>query len=587
MNNSTTQAVLLAAGKSSRFIPFADMGHKSSITMLGKPLIVHTLLSIAKTGIQEVVIIIGKNSTIPHLIGQEALPFRITYVVQKEAEGMGDALLAAQQHLHDSFFMLHAHHVDFSEFKHQLEEKAGHIDTAVLLAKEDHQLMRYGVLKVDNDTVLDITEKPIYGKIDSNLRIIGIYLLNKTFLEVLKKTSHEHYHFEKALSRFAQEKKVKVAITNKNTVSLKYAWDILAVKNSLLKKIKRSISTSVSIAKSAQIIGKVQIEDGVTIMENACIKGPAYIGKNAFIGNNAVLREGVDIEEGGVIGGYMEIKNSLVMASSTTHSGFIGDSVIGFGCKIAAFFCTGNVRLDRQEVRVAINGEKINTGLPFLGVLMGNNVKTGVRVSTMPGILIGNDTIIGPSTTITHNVVNNVRYYTTFHEIIEENQKTKEKKKISKKKIVLLDIDYTLFDTDTFKASNLQTHSLYEEVAGVIEQLSSIAELGIFSEGDSAFQQEKLVKTEIYNHFLNKHIHIVTNKDSELERIVSKYKDRNVFLVDDRLSVLQKAKLYHPDIFTVWVQRGKFAKNQELIPGFLPDATVKNLHDVVSIVTAS
>ena len=77
-----------------------------------------------------------------------------------------------------------------------------------------------------------------------------------------------------------------------------------------------------------------------------------------------------------------------------------------------------------------------------------------------------------------------------------------------KNKIVLLDIDYTLFDTKTFKDSNLTKYSLYDEILLVLPSLANVAELGIFSKGEDAFQNAKLQATGIENFFQQKNVHI-------------------------------------------------------------------------------
>jgi bifunctional UDP-N-acetylglucosamine pyrophosphorylase/glucosamine-1-phosphate N-acetyltransferase len=278
------------------------------------------------------------------------------------------------------------------------------------------------VLKVDGNKVLEIVEKPLLGEEPSDLGAVGIYFLNKMFLEILQTVPREHYSLEKAISQYAQKELVKFVLSKTDSISLKYPWDILEIKNYLLAQLKTSISPSAKIAASAQIIGEVCIEEGAQVMENVVIKGPCYIGKNSFIGNNAVLRAGVDIEENSVIGANMEIKNTLVMGSSKTHSGFIGDSVIGINCRIAAGFCTANVRLDRETVKVGMKDKKIDSGLKSLGVMVGAGSRIGIKSSTMPGVIIGSNAIIGSGTTVMNNVESDTRYYTKFQETVVKNK---------------------------------------------------------------------------------------------------------------------------------------------------------------------
>ena len=156
-----------------------------------------------------------------------------------------------------------------------------------------------------------------------------------------------------------------------------------------------------------------------------------------------------------------------------------------------------------------------------------------------------------------------------------------------KNKIVLFDIDYTLFDTDVFKKSGLSQHEIYEEVIKVLESLKKVALLGIFSEGENELQKQKLKETNIEKYFEKDHTHIVLKKIDEFERVLNSYTDKQVFFVDDKLDILYDAKKLFPEVFTIWVKRGFYAQNQKEIPGFTPDATIENLSEVVKIISNS
>lgn len=414
------QAVLLAGGKSSRLHPFAQDGtHKSMLKVLGKPILEHTIDGLKKVGVEKIIIVVGAENAIEEYFGDgKSFGVSITYVVQKEPLGMGNALLLSEKYLEDQFLLTHAHHIDVYPYVEELFSQKNN-GQALILAQVRSDPWKYGVLKVQDDKVVEIVEKPQKGKESSNLCIVGMYILPKVFLETLKKTPEEHYQLETALSQFAKDNTVKVVEVQGETVTLKYPWDLLKVKDYLLKSIKKSLGKSVAIAKSAEIIGEVCIGDDTTIMEGAKIKGPCYIGNNVTIGNNAILRSGVVVGDDCVIGANMEVKNALFFDEVTTHSGFIGDSVIGQKCKIAGQFCTANVRLDREAVKVTVKNEKIDSGLKSLGVFMGDGVAVGVNVSVMPGVTIGKNAIIGPSTTILRNVDNDTKYYTKFEEVVE------------------------------------------------------------------------------------------------------------------------------------------------------------------------
>ena len=413
------QTVILAAGQSSRFYPYNYFSHKSLIRILGKPIIFYTIESIRKAGIKNIILVVSKNSEIQKILGSgKNHGVKIQYFIQEDPTGGGNGLLLAEKLINGDFFLLNVSHVDFFDYNEQMLNKKKKNDKAVFLAKREKDLQKYGVLKVEKDRVLDLIEKPKKGEEPSNLRLIGIYLFTKDFLKTLRQVQDEHYRLESAISTFVKNEQVRFIETENYVPSLKYSWDLLGIKNYLFRSIKKSVGKNVKIAKSSEIFGNVIIQDGAEIMEGSKIKGPCFIGKNTIIGNNVVLRNGVDVEENCVIGANIEIKNSLVMQNSKTHSGFIGDSIIGENVRVGANFDTANVRLDRQSVKTKVNGEEIDTGLKNFGVVVGRNVKIGIKSSTMPGVMIGQNSVVGPSTVVLQNVPENTKYYTKFKEVV-------------------------------------------------------------------------------------------------------------------------------------------------------------------------
>lgn len=417
------QAVLLAAGESKRFFPY-NLKHKCLITVAGDPIIVHTIRAIKRAGITDIIIAVGNDTDFQEVLGNgKRLGVKIRYVVYKDAAGGGETLLKAAHLIDSDFYLINSNHVECDALIKSLDKKRKSNRDAILLAREVASEKHFGVLKVEGDRVLSLVEKPRERSGLSNLRVIGVYFLNKDFIDVLKKEKSHHYSLESAIDTFAKMNRVKVVIEAGEVLSLKYPWDLLNVKNYILKRFTKSISKKASISPKALISGNVMIEEGATVSEFAVIKGPAYIGKNSFVGSNSLVRNGSSLEENSVVGGYMEVKNSLIMKNSKTHSGHFEDSILGEDARVGALFTSANVRLDRKNVICHAGGEEVDSGLRDLGVIIGSSSHLGVRVSTMPGVIIGNHTNIGPSTTVIHNVDSDTSYYTKFAEVIEKKSK--------------------------------------------------------------------------------------------------------------------------------------------------------------------
>ncbi len=412
------QAVLLAAGASSRMYPFSENGHKSMIKILGKPLLEHVILGLKSKNIADLIIVVNeKNDTRDYFGNGEKLGVNISYVTQKNPDGAGNALLLCKDLINDDFLLINSYRVDCDKYIDALLDKKSGNDATLLLHDRDNTWL-YGVVKVENEKVIGIVEKPEKGTEPSKKCIVGIYLFSKNFLEILENIPSEHYQLEKALDSFSKSHKISFVESNDEDIVLKYPWDLFRIKDYLLNSIKSNQGNNVKIGEDVIIEGEVFIGDNVTIMDKATLKGPCFIGNNSYIGSNSLLRDGVDVEEDSVVGSFMEVKNTLIMKGSKTHSGFLGDSIIGENVRVAASVTTTNVRLDRENIFSVIADKKIDTGLKELGVIIGSNTKLGGNVTIMPGIVIGDNSLIGPSTTVISNVESNVKYYTEFKEVV-------------------------------------------------------------------------------------------------------------------------------------------------------------------------
>ena len=104
------------------------------------------------------------------------------------------------------------------------------------------------------------------------------------------------------------------------------------------------------------------------------------------------------------------------------HSGYIGDSMIGKNCRLGAGVVTANVRIDRGIIKSVVKNKKIETGLKRFGCIIGNNTKTGIRCSFMPGVLVGSDCFIGPSSVVFENIEDNKLFYTEFKGVIKKKR---------------------------------------------------------------------------------------------------------------------------------------------------------------------
>jgi bifunctional UDP-N-acetylglucosamine pyrophosphorylase/glucosamine-1-phosphate N-acetyltransferase len=148
------------------------------------------------------------------------------------------------------------------------------------------------------------------------------------------------------------------------------------------------------------ILGK----DGV-IRAGSIVEGPAFIGEGSKVGPNAYVRRFTFLDRGVRIGNACEVKNSIVMeGTKIPHLSYVGDSIVGCNCNIGAGTMVANLRFDEAFITATVKGERVSTGERKFGAVIGDNVRTGVNVSVMPGVKIGYGSWIGPGTVVSRDV---------------------------------------------------------------------------------------------------------------------------------------------------------------------------------------
>lgn len=418
MPNIPLQAVILAAGESSRFWPL-NSRHKSLLRIMGKPLIWYTIDGLRKIGVKDIVVVQSPDRCVEEDLNGLGLN-DIKYAVQAEPKGMGNAIMSARDHIFGQFFVLNAGRIDCQDIAALMLEKSRQTGAQMVLAcQETKKTWLYGIVKLDGDKVLEVIEKPAEGKEPSNIKVTGVYLLDKKIFEYIGKvlgSANHNEEFEVAMSDYARENDSRVIILDKDysSVSLKYPWHLFDANKYIIDKFlkKAEISKSAQIAKNAVIEGNVIIGDNAKIFEGAVIKGPCYIGANSIVGNNSIIRDYCNLEEGTMVGALCEVTRTIFEPDVHVHSGYFGDSILSGGVRVGAGAITANVRLDRGSVSARVKKEKdgvkvlakVDTGMKSLGMIVGENSKLGTRVTVMPARFIGKNCQVGPAAVVMRNV---------------------------------------------------------------------------------------------------------------------------------------------------------------------------------------
>jgi bifunctional UDP-N-acetylglucosamine pyrophosphorylase/glucosamine-1-phosphate N-acetyltransferase len=378
------QAIILAAGEGSRMRPLTAHRPKVMLPVAGMPLLEHIVQRSRAAGLDSFVIVVGYGAEyIRSYFGDGSrLGVRIDYAVQERQLGTGHALMAAESEAADRFMVLNG---DVLPDVGSLQDMAA--GGMAVSAIEVDDPTRYGVFIQDEGIFRSVVEKS--DKPPSNLANAGIYLLKRSIfddLRTLPKSVRGEYELTDALNRAAFRGSIRI-VELKSWLEIGRPWDILAANAVLLPEVSPRILGKVEPGATLQ--GNVSIGQGTTVRSGAYIVGPVLIGDNCDIGPNCYIRPTTCLGNNVRVGNAVEVKNSAIMdGTKIGHLSYVGDSVIGERCNFGAGTVCSNLRHDNGNIKSYIKGQKTDSGRRKLGVIMGDNVMTGINTTIYPGTVI-------------------------------------------------------------------------------------------------------------------------------------------------------------------------------------------------------
>jgi len=224
MRKRVRKAVFPAAGLGTRFLPATKAQPKEMLALVDKPIIQYGVEEAVAAGCDQIVMVTGRGkqaiedhfdvsyelekmleergkTDLLRIVRQISDMIHIAYVRQKEALGLGHAILTARELVgHEPFAALLADDVIDAQVPclKQLMDVFKKMQCSVLATQvvEGPGISAYGVLKgvpVEGwdgrlFEVLDLVEKPPADKAPSNLAIIGRYILTPAVFETLAET---------------------------------------------------------------------------------------------------------------------------------------------------------------------------------------------------------------------------------------------------------------------------------------------------------------------------------------------------------------------------------------------------------------
>lgn len=237
------KAIIPAAGLGTRFLPATKAQPKEMLPIVDKPAIQFIVEEALASGIEEILVIIGRNkrSIEDHFdrsvelelqlksqgkyemlkMVQKISDITVHFIRQKEARGLGDAVLCARQFIGDEpFAVLLGDDIVDAEVPclSQLIEVYNDLGGSVLGVQQVPQdkVSAYGI--VDPEDVKpnvwrarDLVEKPEVDEAPSRLAVLGRYILRPAIFDILEHTRPGRGHeiqLTDAINELAQKEAV-------------------------------------------------------------------------------------------------------------------------------------------------------------------------------------------------------------------------------------------------------------------------------------------------------------------------------------------------------------------------------------------
>ena len=389
----TKKAVILAAGEGKRLRPFTETMPKVMLPVANKPLLEYVFDATRKSGIDEIVVVVGYKKEVIMEYFKDYKDVKITYVIQDRQLGTAHALLQAKKHIKDSFIVLAGDNIiDPGSIAKLLKDQSEYS----LLIKEHPHPSKYGVVFIENRSIRRIVEKPKedVGKYIST----GIYKLPRSvFTDIEQYTSEGAHALSSIIQSLVDKGKNINTVLAKSWMDIVYPWDLISVNEVMIQGT--SESTSGVIEKGVTLKGQVSVGKDTKIYSGCYIVGPVVIGDSCEIGPHACIFPSTSIGNNTVVHPFSEIRSSVIMddvhIASNSH---ISRSVIGKGCIIGDNFSTITAK-----VTIEIDDELKKIDTP-IGAMIGEDCIIESHVVVDPGKIIGRKCKISPMKHIIKNI---------------------------------------------------------------------------------------------------------------------------------------------------------------------------------------
>jgi len=388
------------AGKGTRLRPLTNTRPKALIPIANK-YIIDILLEMMDGMFDELIFVVNHKRDMIEGHMRAAHPdIKVTYMLQENVSGTADAVLSAGD-LGEPFLCINGDVYIERECISDALELFRTSGKQVISVKRMENDGSFGSVIERDGALVGINEKESSSEALVN---IGVYVFKPDIFQAIRDTPKSirgEYELTDSIISLKDDFVIKDYEGYWNDIG--YPWSILEVNEHIVKN--QALDIRGKVEERATYSGNIQVGEGTVVRNGAYIIGPVRIGKNCDIGPNCYMRPYTTIGDNCHVGNATEIKNSILFNNTNAaHLSYVGDSIIGERCNLGAGTLVANLRHKKDSIKMEINGKMVSSGRRKLGMVMGDNSKTGINVSIYEGRKIGNDCGVGPGVILKKNV---------------------------------------------------------------------------------------------------------------------------------------------------------------------------------------
>jgi glucose-1-phosphate thymidylyltransferase len=162
--------------------------------------------------------------------------------------------------------------------------------------------------------------------------------------------------------------------------------------------------------------GPIILDAGATVGPYCYLRGPVHLGRGTRVLENSVLKDCVATGHTVKIGGEVEA-TIIEPYTNKQHHGFLGHSYLGSWINLGAGTCNSDLKNTYGTVNMEYRGQKVNTGMQFIGAIIGDYAKTAINTGIFTGKTIGACSMVYGF--VTTNVPSFVNYARLFGQVTE------------------------------------------------------------------------------------------------------------------------------------------------------------------------